>query len=161
MKFVKNVKMRNFNGLIYVTVSKIFNMKYLFFVLMIMPFILNGQNKVKYDNLEQRDGLFYEMGKLEPYSGQCYSTFPNGQLGLGGNIKEGLRDGEWVWYYENGTQRRFATYKNGLKHGPTIFFYNNGIKKSEIIFDNDKNIRQSSWDEKGNRISNPSFNQFK
>lgn len=118
------------------------------------------QKKIDFADLEERDGLFYEKGSKTPYTGQCVTTFPTGQLGMGGAIKNGLRDGEWLWFYENGNKKRYCVYKDGLKQGASIYFYKTGGKKSEIIYDNDVNIRQTSWDEKGNKVKNPSFQSF-
>lgn len=119
-----------------------------------------AQKVVKYDDLEEINGLFYEQNSKTPFTGKCITTFPSGKLGFGGNIKDGLRDGEWIWFYENGNKKRYCLYKNGIKDGPSIFYYKNGQKKSEIIFSNDKNVRQTSWDEKGNKVENPTFSSF-
>lgn len=134
--------------------------KFLFIALLFFQFSAFSQQKIKYDDLEEKDGLFYEQGSKIPYTGQCVTTFPSGKLGMGGSIKNGLRDGEWIWFYENGNKKRYCVYKAGLKDGASIFFYKNGTKKSEIIFSNDKNIRQTSWDENGAKINNPSFSSF-
>jgi antitoxin component YwqK of YwqJK toxin-antitoxin module len=126
----------------------------------LLPTYIFAQKIVKYDDLEERNGLFYEQGNNTPFTGKCITTFPSGKLGMGGNIKDGLRDGEWIWFYENGNKKRYCVYKSGAKDGASIFYFKSGQKKSEIIFDNDKNIRQTSWDEKGNKIENPSFSSF-
>ncbi len=137
-------------------------MKQLLTILFILAFAItsSAQKVVKYDDLEERNGLFYEQDSKTPFTGKCVTTFPSGKLGLGGNVKDGLRDGEWIWFYENGNKKRYCSYKNGIKDGPSIFYYKNGQKKSEIIFSNDKNVRQTSWDEKGNKVDNPSFSSF-
>ena len=118
------------------------------------------QEKVDYNDLEKIDDIFYLKGSKKPFTGQCYSLHPNGQIGMGGSFANGMRDGEWFWFYDTGVQKRFAKYKNGIKQGATIFYFKNGQKKSEIIFDNDQNIRQTSWDETGKRVKNPSFQEF-
>ncbi|PKP18156.1 MAG: hypothetical protein CVU05_14165 [Bacteroidetes bacterium HGW-Bacteroidetes-21] len=128
---------------------------------LLIPFLIIAQEKTNYDDLEKIDGVFYQKGNKKPFTGQCYLTHPNGQLGMGGTITNGLRDGEWFWFYETGVKKRFATYKNGVKQGATIFYHKNGQKRCEIIFDNDQNIRQTTWDENGKRIKNPSFEEFK
>lgn len=134
--------------------------RYIFLLFLFLCIGAYCQQKINYDDLEERDGLFYEPGSKTPYTGQCVTTYPSGKLGMGGNIKNGLRDGEWLWFYENGNKKRYCMYKDGMKDGPSIFFYKSGGKKSEIIFSEDKNIRQTSWDEKGNKIKNPSFQSF-
>jgi len=126
----------------------------------ILELSVPAQKVVNYEDLEERNGLFYEKNSNVPFTGKCITTYPNGQLGMGGYIKNGLRDGEWIWFYENGNKKRYCTYVNGVKQGPSIYFYKNGQKKSEIIFKDDKNIKQTSWDEKGNKIENPSFSSF-
>lgn len=128
--------------------------------IIIFNFSSYAQKTVKYEDLDEINGIFYEKGLKTPFNGKCITTYPSGKLGMGGYIKDGLRDGEWIWFYENGNKKRFCIYKNGIKQGVSIFYYKNGQKKSEIIFDNDKNIRQTSWDEKGNKIDNPSFSSF-
>jgi len=129
-------------------------------LIILISTMVSAQKVVKYEDLEEINGLFYEQDSKTPFTGKCITTFPNGKLGMGGYIKDGLRDGEWIWFYENGNKKRYCVYKNGLKHGPSIFYYKNGQKKSEILFDNDKNIKQTSWDEKGNKIDNPTFSSF-
>ncbi|MGQ9847496.1 MAG: toxin-antitoxin system YwqK family antitoxin [Bacteroidales bacterium] len=131
------------------------------FFIFIFNLSSSAQKVVKYEDLEEINGVFYLKDSKTPFTGKCITTFPNGKLGMGGYIKNGLRDGEWIWFYENGNKKRFCVYKNGVKHGTSIFYYKNGQKKSEIIFDNDKNIRQTSYDEKGNKINNPSFSSFR
>jgi len=133
--------------------------------LIILSFLLSsictfGQSKINFSDLEERDGLFYEIDSKTPYTGQCVTTFPSGKLGMGGTIKNGLRDGEWIWFYENGNKKRYCVYKKGVKDGSSIFFYKNGVKKSEIVFSNDINIKQTSWDESGKQIKNPTFSSF-
>lgn len=130
-------------------------------ILVFLYSIALSQDKIDYKDLDKIDEVFYLKGTNKPYTGMCYTMHPNGQLGMGGNLVNGLRDGEWFWYYDTGIPKRYASYKKGIKQGPTIFYYKNGQKKSEIIFDNDQNIRQSSWDETGKRVKNPSFEEFK
>ena len=135
--------------------------KHLLILLFIsLPIFVIGQEKVNYDDLQEVDGIFYLTGSKSPFSGDCYLLHKNGQIGMAGIIKNGKRDGQWAWFYESGSKKRFATYKDGVKQGATIFYYKNGVKKCEIIFDNDQNIRQNTWDEKGVKIKNPSFEQF-
>ena len=108
-------------------------------ILLSLPLQFFSQKIVKNDDLEERNGLFYEIDNNTPFTGKCVTTYPSGKLGMGGFIKDGLRDGEWIWFYENGNKKRYCMYKNGVKDGASIFYYKNGQKKSEIIFDNDKN----------------------
>jgi len=134
--------------------------KYKLFIILISLFILPfiSFSQVNQSQLVEKDEIMYLSNK--PYTGKCYTNFDNGKTGLEGSYKNGKKDGEWIWYYENGIKKRSTTFKDGVKQGKSIYWYKTGIKKSEIIFDNDRNIRQTSWDETGKPTKNPSFEKF-
>jgi antitoxin component YwqK of YwqJK toxin-antitoxin module len=138
-------------------------MKVLFLlILAFFPFLVfsQDQRKVNMDQLEEKNGLMYVKGENAAFTGQGFTKFDDGTLGMAGEFKSGKKDGDWVWWYQNGQKKRYCHYAAGMKDGKSMFWYKTGIKKSEIIFDNDKNIKQMSWDEKGNKIKNPSFEKF-
>ena len=119
-----------------------------------------SQKAVDFNTLVIKDGLYYHANEKEPFTGQCYTLYKSGEKGLGGNIKAGKKDGDWIWWYKNGTKKRFAHYVDGVLEGKSTFWYKNGNKKSEIIFSENRNIRQISYNQKGKRIANPSFSKF-
>jgi antitoxin component YwqK of YwqJK toxin-antitoxin module len=131
-------------------------------ILFLFPLFLfaQEQRKVNMDQLEEKSELMYVKGEKAPFTGQCFTKYDDGTLGMAGTYKNGQKDGDWVWWYQNGEKKRICHYVSGLKDGKSIFYYKTGIKKSEIIFDNDRNIKQLSWDEKGNKTKNPSFEKF-
>lgn len=138
-------------------------MKYiLILILVFIHFISYSQEErvVKYDDLIEKNGKLYYSNETTPYSGKCVTNHKDGGIGMGGYLKNGIKDGEWIWWYKDGTKQRYTVYNNGKKDGKCIWWYKNGVKKSEIIFDNDRNIRQTSWNDKGVKIKNPSFSSF-
>jgi antitoxin component YwqK of YwqJK toxin-antitoxin module len=116
-----------------------------------------AQKTAKLEDLDKKGKLYYHNTQL--YNGTAISTFDNGQVGAKGVFKNGDRDGLWEWWYSTGQKKRETTYKDGKKEGMTIYWHLNGVKSKEIMYRNDKNIDQKLWDENGNRLPNPSFQQ--
>ena len=72
-----------------------------------------------FDNLVERDGLYYEKFTDVPFSGKV--------TGLGnGSIKNGKREGEWVGYWDDGQLLYKGNYKNGKEEGEYVRYYSNG-----------------------------------
>jgi antitoxin component YwqK of YwqJK toxin-antitoxin module len=44
------------------------------------------------------------------------------------NWKDGLREGPWIQYFDDGTVKLQGTYKNDMKEGPMTVFYPTGLK---------------------------------
>ncbi len=136
---------------------------------------------VDYRQLETRDSITYLKKDTEPYTGQCYGYFENGQKGLRGAYKNGLRDGYWEYWYSNGAKKVEGSYKNGKKEGQwnyyfpsgkirikanyknnemdgiNTWYYENGQKKKEALFREGVYIEKTEWDEKGNIIEIRNF----
>ena len=131
--------------------------KLILFILILLSIGVSAQKKVKYSDLIAKDGLMYEKGSDEPFTGKCFRTFDNGKLGMAGSYYKGLMHGDWVWWYPSGNKKRYTQYKNGFKHGKNIYYYPNGKKKIEMIFYENKNIKQTRYDINGNIMPNPKF----
>jgi len=52
--------------------------------------------------------------------------YPEGQLKLEGNVKDGQRHGLWTSYNKSGTVKSRSEYVNGVLQGPTIVYHDNG-----------------------------------
>lgn len=131
-----------------------------FFLFVINYAFSQEERKIAADKLIEDDGLMYVEGEKQPFTGTCFQNHPTGSIGMAGPYVGGKKHGDWVWWYENGEKQRVTHYENGVKHGKCIWWYNTGIKKSEIIFDNNRNIKQLSWDKNGVKTKNPSFSSF-
>lgn len=65
--------------------------------------------------------------------------YPDGKPKITGQYDDnGLRQGHWQFWYENGNLWSECDYKAGLRHGTSIVYYENGNKQYEGTFDNDK-----------------------
>ena len=111
-----------------------------------------------------RRNLFYLPNTQKPYSGENICVYlSNGQYYSQGDIKEGLRDGVWnFWYengqiksegyYENGQIRSEKHYKDGELDGVHTEWYENGQKESEANYKNNKlNGKFNVWYENGQK----------
>lgn len=136
---------------------------------------------VDYRQIETRDSLAYLKKATDPYTGQCYGYYENGQKGLRGAYTNGVRDGLWEYWYSNGQKKVEGKYKMGQKtgqwlywypsgqlrikanyqnnemDGTNIWYYENGQKKKEANFRNGVYLEKTEWDEKGNVIEIRNF----
>lgn len=107
--------------------------------------------------LEEKNDLYYYQGKL--FNGNCYGKHENGQLGIKGQVVNGMKQGLWTWWYSDGTKKRESNFTNNIKDGITNYWYQNGQKAKELMYRDGKNIDQKLWNEDGTRKPNPSFQQ--
>jgi len=113
------------------------------------------QAPIQISDLEKVDKIYMKDGK--PFSGSCYEKHENGKIAIKGQMKNGKKEGTWIYWFSDGQKRRETNYVENKKDGLTYFWYENGQKQKEIMFKQDKNIDQKLWDEEGNRLPNPSF----
>lgn len=83
--------------------------------------------KINFNKLEQKKGLYYEIGSDITFTGIVKAFYSNGQLEFEETYKYGKLDGPHKAYYENGELRAEG---NGL--GAYKEYYNNGRLKEEL-----------------------------
>jgi hypothetical protein len=79
--------------------------------------------------------------------------YPNGQVKMEGNEKDGKREGKWVSWYEDGTPWSETWFQSDVRHGKTVVWLENGSKYYEGEYSQDK--PSGIWlfyDETGNVI---------
>lgn len=106
----------------------------------------------KYYRIIKDYGLTKDTYKFETYT-------KNGVKRIEGTVsdKETLtREGEFLWYYENGNKEILVTYSKSIPIGKEIKWYENGNKKTEAFY-TDENVKTGRnfrvdqyWDTKGN-----------
>jgi hypothetical protein len=83
---------------------------------------------------------------------------PNGKerfISLKGTFRNGLREGIWMTYYQNGSLKDVITYRNNLMNGPYKRFDYKGALQLSGNFVNNK--REGTWIQRGGR----EISQFK
>ena len=83
------------------------------------------------DDLVEREGLYYEKYTREPFTGKVTGKKQ-------GKISKGKREGEWIWYYENGELSSKSNYKDGKEDGEWLWYHRNGQLQTKGNYKNDK-----------------------
>ncbi len=87
--------------------------------------------------------------------------YPDGQLRMEGEFKEGAKDGRWISFYNNGNKWSEGFYTDGINNGRTTTWHENGQKYYEGEFD--KGQRSGTWkfwDENGEFIKEINYSGF-
>ncbi len=66
--------------------------------------------------------------------------YRNGQLYMIGDMLEGVRDGEWKAYSEEGDLLTEGFYKNGVDHGLKSVYFENGKIRYQGKYENGKKV---------------------
>ena len=95
-------------------------MKNLFITLFLLIFCTPSWSEtLTIDNLVERNKLYYKKFTNVPFNGEV-SGIENG------NIKNGRKNGEWLYYYPNGQLINKEIYKDGKLDGLREKYYENG-----------------------------------
>ena len=71
------------------------------------------------DDLVEREGTYYKKFSDVPFTGQVEGI-------VQGSLRNGLREGTWVVYRENGQLYYKGDYKNGKKEGSWVHYNDDG-----------------------------------
>ena len=114
----------------------------LFFSLLSSP---SWSENLSIDDLVERDGIYYKKFTDVPFTGEITGQGKR-------SIKDGLKEGVWVSYHNNGQLFQKGEYKNGKKEGVWVFYQDNGLLMSKGEFKDGK--------EEGEYVSYWSNGQF-
>ncbi len=88
-------------------------MKNIIYIVCLVLFLVSSINAREVSQLEERDGVMYELNKEEPFTGRHVTYYENGQKESDGNYKEGKADGLWTYWDKDGNITKTETYSNG------------------------------------------------
>jgi antitoxin component YwqK of YwqJK toxin-antitoxin module len=92
---------------------------------------------------------------------EIVTKYDNGCVNQIGHINEnGLKDGKWVAYYENGILWSTAQYYKGLKDGIWKIYRPDGKLYSEIEYRKGKRLYGRMYDETGQVIDKRIFQDY-
>ncbi|GEM_PF-425264 len=89
--------------------------------------------KINFDQLQDRNGLFYLVNDKEPFTGEIVS-YVAGRVEFEGEVKNGLKEGLWIYYYTNGQKEMEGVYKDGLKEGTWSYWTENGEQDDQEVY---------------------------
>ena len=81
------------------------------------------------DKIEERNGIFYEVNQVTPFTGLMQGLYPNGQKSIEGNFKDGKKHGVRTEWHENGQKKSEVNYKDGKRQGVKTEWHKDGTKK--------------------------------
>ena len=91
-----------------------------------------GQSKIDRNNLVDYSGKKFKQDDDIPYTGLVFELSNNtGKKIVDGQYKDGIKDGLWTYWYENGQKKAEENYRYGKRDGLWIGWYENGQKRKE------------------------------
>lgn len=96
--------------------------------------------------VKSSDGVYryYAKGSNEPFTGILYANYPNGQTNSWQEYVNGIGQGKWINYYDNGNYKEIGYYEQNRVEGSIQKFYPNGNLKAEGVY-KDWRIRVGIW----------------
>jgi len=70
-------------------------------------------------DLVEREGLFYKKFTDVPFTGEVTGEYQ-------GSFRNGMKQGSWIVYHENGQLWFKVTYKSGKEDGAGVEYHDNG-----------------------------------
>ena len=107
--------------------------KNLFLLIALLMLFACSSEKMNFNKLQDRNGLYYLVNEDKPYSGEIVS-YNNGKPEFEGQIENGLREGLWVYYYPSGQKKMEGSYKEGLKDGNWTTWLENGQQDKVEVY---------------------------
>ena len=93
------------------------------------------------NNLIEKEGTFYNYMSDKPISGILYFNYEisknNFKRLFVGNLENGIKNGLWIRYWDNGLKKSEGIYQKSLKQGIWVEWQENGSKYLEILYKND------------------------
>ena len=116
--------------------KRLIYLSYLIFLSFCILIISCNNNTI---DRQEKDVIINNDNK-ESYSNVLDQRFPNGQLKVNGQFKNGKRDSLWISYYPNGNKQSENYYSNDLLSGNTVSYYENGELRYVGFYLEGKNI---------------------
>jgi len=83
-------------------------------------------------------GNIQQKGDMEIYTGPWIYMFNSGKVSTTGfRDQNGNRQGEWIWYHQNGVIDQTGNFKDDKWNGGSIAYHENGLKRFETNYKND------------------------
>jgi antitoxin component YwqK of YwqJK toxin-antitoxin module len=107
-------------------------------------YTLNNQTMSRIEVYAKRHPFEFcvdEDGKefKENFSGAVKGFYENGNIKDSFNLTNGVIDGKFISYYQNGRERSLNSYERGELLGEQKLWYEDGTLKSKILIDNQRN----------------------
>lgn len=123
---------------------------FLLFIVFFSALSAQGQSFIDVSKTKKitKGGIELTAFEGKPFTGFLIENYPNGKPKTWKTIKDGLADGQWQEWLENGKLRYNAYWKEGKGHGLWQYFHDNGVLKYEesYIMDISNGISRSYYE---------------
>ena len=125
--------------------------KIIYTILITISFISIAESK-EINEIQERDGLIYEVNTKKPFTGKLVTYWDNGQKKHESNIKKGILHGYTITWWENGQMWEKQNWKNGKSMGVWTWWHENGKKMLEgkVSNNTERDGVWTWWDTDGN-----------
>jgi antitoxin component YwqK of YwqJK toxin-antitoxin module len=152
------------------------NIRLFLYLLLLLPLIVKSQNTRSMQEVEQRQELsmsevsgktnkgvyrYYAIGASVPYTGILYAEYPNGQISSWQEYEDGVGQGQWINYYENGNYKEIGHYEQNSVEGGIQKFHSNGVLQAKGTY-KDWRIKIGKWeyyDDKGSLLKTEDYGE--
>ncbi len=136
-------------------------MKKLILLITILAFNIGCSEKTV-DNLQQRDGIAYEVNTDNPFTGKLLRKYKDGQKQFESNFNDGKEHGLRTEWRKNGQKKSEINYKDGKRYGLSTWWHKNGQKwsKTNYNYDGQHGLR-TEWHKNGQQKSNKCYQNGK
>ena len=111
-------------------------MKWILVVLVVLAVLFFQVRREEVGVKRGSDGLYYEAGKSEVYTGEGLVYHPNGNKAQQGQIIAGKPTGPWKQWHANGQIHWEGSYKDGSRDGVWTKYDEEGKKVEESTWAN-------------------------
>ena len=114
-------------------------MKYLLIIFCLLFTFVGCSKKIDSDDLVEKNGLYYEKFTEILFTGEVTGKQQ-------GKIIKGKKEGEWLYYWDNGLLQKTDIYKDGKLEGEVLFtYYDDGQLRSKKNFKGGKQEGEWLW----------------
>ncbi len=109
-------------------------MKNVTLILISLMFLTGCEKEVS--ELQDRDGIKYEINSNTPFNGRVVVNYSNGQKAYKGSFKDGKHEGTHYQWHTNGQLTEETNYKDGKLDGLYARWFESGGKKANRSYKN-------------------------
>ena len=120
-------------------------MKHLLIIFTLLLTSVSWSKSIDSKDLVETDGLWYEKFTNEPFTG-------NSTRQKQGKVKDGKKEGEWLYYSVNGKLHWKSNYKDGKLHGEWLGYDENGKLRETRIYKDGKLDGEWLWYDKNGKL---------
>lgn len=153
--------LRKINGM------KTFRVGYI--LVLVLTLFACKQKELDFDQLQEREGIFYEINQEKPFTGVAFKKYENGQFAQKTEFKKGKQNGKSTTWNEQGEMTSEYSFKDGVAHGAFVNYLEGKLRmkgyvdektiEQEVFNINDGSLRAKIT--KKGVVSFPSPNTFK